>query len=324
MAWKIPFDDSAFILSLQKSIVNYYLVKAKFVNAMNVVGARAAVYKAATNHDAYYSLNRSNSIWYNDQSTDLQISLLFEEKGRAKSFQRYLTMWHLNNPIVVQNGAVIVEKMEVITGEKDELSSVLWSDYDPNDSESPFQSLDDFKASHASLDSSLTAISASDPIAQFQGIESKVLFTFQKSYKCHVKDSALFKDVKGDPNNIISVSQTVHNYFDGMQIVDPITGQLKLPLLAIKPLEHVGDEYLGEPPRKLQKLEIEAEFRTDDVAKTVLFKEGSEKLSGSLWKSFIHVNDAKKCQDCLNWKYKRTKKAWKRADQTDEEMLTRP
>ena len=241
VAWKIPFDDSAFILSLQKSIVNYYLVKAKFVNAMNVVGARAAVYKAATNHDAYYSLNRSNSIWYNDQSTDLQISLLFEEKGRAKSFQSYLTMWHLNNPLVVHDGAVIVEKMEVITVEKDELSSVLWSDYVPTDSESPPQSLDDFKASHASLDSSLTAISASDPIAQFQGIECKNLFTFQKPYKCHVKDSALFKH---DPNNILSVSQTVHNYFDGMQIVDPITGQPKLPLLAIKPLEHVGDEYL--------------------------------------------------------------------------------
>ncbi len=53
VAWKIPFDDSAFILSLQKSIVDYYLVKAKFVNAQKVMGARAAVYKAAINHNAH-------------------------------------------------------------------------------------------------------------------------------------------------------------------------------------------------------------------------------------------------------------------------------
>ena len=320
MAWKIPFDDSAFILSLRKTIVDCTLVKAKFVNSRSIKGARAAVYKSAMNHHAYYSLNKSKSIWYDDQSTDLQISLLFEEKEWALSFQSYLAMWHTNNPLFVK-GAVIVGMMEVITAEQDELSLVLLSDYVPADSESPLQSLEDFPACNASLDSSLTAISTSDPVAQFQGIESSSVFTFQRPYRCHMKDKAVLDDNKFDPNNILSGSQTVHNYFDGMQTLDPITGQPNLPLLAIKPLEVVQEEYVGEPPMKRQRLEIEAEFRSEEVANTVSFKDGSTKVSNVVWKTYIHVDNAKICQECLNWKYKKTKKKWKEADKTDKRML---
>jgi hypothetical protein len=320
-----PVADSIFIISLQESLVNCYWVKAKYIDAKDFIGIRAAVYKAAVNHNACYSPNRSKSIWYDDQSADLHISLLFDVKQNALSFRTYLEMWHLNNPLVVKPGVFSIEEnVEVITVESDELSWVLWSDYVSGDSDSPLQSLEDFPASHASLDSALTAISASDPLAQFQSIESKESFTFLKPYKCHIKDKAKCSEVlKDNPSNFITASSTFHRYFDGMQTVDPITAQPCLPLVAIRPLEVTSEEYVGELPIKRQKLEIEMQFRSEDVANTISFKDGSGKISNVVWKSFIHVEDGKKCQDCLKWKYKKTMTAWKEADKTNEQMLNR-
>ena len=96
-----------------------------------------------------------------------------------------------------------------------------------------------------------------------------------------------------------------------MMTVDPITQQSNLPLVAIKPLEEVREEHVGSPQMKRQRVEVELEFRTKEIAETLAFKDGSNRMTNTVWKSFIHVEDAKTCQTCLNWKYKKTKKAWR-------------
>ena len=153
------------------------------------MGVRAAVYKAAINHHAYAS-TYDRSIWYNDQSADLQISLMFKSEDHALSFRSFLELWHLNNPMVIRPGVLHIKKFEDTTFEVDQLSLVLWGDYHPADSESPLQTLQDFPHSHASLDSLSTTISTSDPIAQVQCIEKESEFAFLKPYKCHIKDKA--------------------------------------------------------------------------------------------------------------------------------------
>ena len=44
---------------------------------------------------------------------------------------------------------------------------------------------------------------------------------------------------------------------------------------------------------KRQKLEIEMQFHSEGVAKTISCKDGSEMISNVVWKSFIHVEDKK-------------------------------
>ncbi len=127
-----------------------------------------------------------------------------------------------------------------------------------------------------------------------------------------------------DPSNLISASQHFHNCFDGMMTVDPITQQPNIPLIAIKPLEGVArEEFIGEPKMKRQRVEVEMHFRSEVVAETIRFKAGTSKISNVVWRSFIHVENARTCQDCLNWKYKKSVKAWKEADETNEQMLSR-
>ncbi len=61
--FKIPLADSLFIISLQKSLLDCHLVKAKYVDAKKIMGIHAAVYKAAVSHHVYHSPNRSKSTY---------------------------------------------------------------------------------------------------------------------------------------------------------------------------------------------------------------------------------------------------------------------
>ncbi len=88
-ALEIPISKAGFIISLKKSIVRCFQVNTKYVGAKNIKGIRAAVYKVAVEHHAHYSIDRSKSIWYNDQSADLHISLLFKIEQDALSFKSF-------------------------------------------------------------------------------------------------------------------------------------------------------------------------------------------------------------------------------------------
>ncbi len=72
--------------------------------------------------------------------------------------------------MVVKLGDLCLKQMECITVEEAELSFVQLDHYVSTESESPLQSLRDFPSTHASLDSSLTAIDACNPLAQFQSL----------------------------------------------------------------------------------------------------------------------------------------------------------
>lgn len=73
-------------------------------------GIRAAVYRNAEEHLACYSLNHSRSISYDENSEDLQITLLFDDKDNARHFHTFLDHWYLNNPMAIKSGDVLVEK----------------------------------------------------------------------------------------------------------------------------------------------------------------------------------------------------------------------
>jgi len=84
-------------------------VRATFFGAKQRKGVRASVFKNAQSFTAYYYPVQSESIWYDD-GDDLLITLLFEEKEHAVKFQDFLTMWYIENPIVVKSKDVSVEE----------------------------------------------------------------------------------------------------------------------------------------------------------------------------------------------------------------------
>ena len=320
---EISISDALFILSLKTSIVQCYQVNAIYKEAKNVKGIRCAVYKCAEEHQAYYSsLDRSKSIWYDNESADLHITLWFKEESKANELHCSLGTWHLRNPLVKSGDLIVEEKIEEFLVEAGELSKVLLCHYNAGDSESPVGSLKEFHGCPSSVDST---VSLSGHFAQLQSIEDMSTFTLCKPYSCHIKPRR-FKALENDENNKLAASWTpFHQCYDGLKTEDTKTGHLNLPLLALNPLEdiEIKEEMVGSPPIKRRRVEIEVEYRSTEVAESIQLKEGSTKISDLKWKTFVHVEDPKTLCECLKWKYNDTIKKWKEADKFDEDSMNR-
>ena len=142
-----------------------------------------------------------------------------------------------------------------------------------------------------------------------------------RPYRCHIKPRAKLRDLAGNDSNIIAGSWLFHQYFDGLNTEDD-SGLSDIPLIALRPdpEEAPRDELVGEPPRKRARVSLLVECRSR-AGETVgsLLKHGSERISdtGDVWKTFIHVPDAKTLCECLQWKYTDTQSIWRDADRTD-------
>ena len=194
-------------------------MQATYFGAKKLKGIRAAVYLNAMRYNACYSLDRSKSIWYDDDSDDLQIALLFKSEAEANTF---LSLWHMDNPLVVQNDAIsVLEKMDVVPVAESELCYVLIRHYECGNTDSPIQTLAEFRGLPSSTNTSLSAVSLSDPVVQFQCIENLSAFGRVKPYRCHIKAKEKFKALKDNDNNIISGSWTpFHQCFGGLNTED--------------------------------------------------------------------------------------------------------
>ena len=127
------------ITRIVRSLQQCYVVRATYFGAKQCKGIRASVFKNAQAHNAYYFLVQSKSIWY-DYGDDLKITLLFKEEQHAMKFQGFLTMWYIENPMVVKSKYVSVEKeLKVMYVEKCKLCRIFFSDYDPVGLTLPFK-----------------------------------------------------------------------------------------------------------------------------------------------------------------------------------------
>ncbi len=144
--FKVTCCLSAAQPTVSHSKLKCYEVKATYHGAKKMKGVHASINREAENHDAHYSLDRNKTIWYNDDSDDLQIAVLFPEglsySPKAYSFQTFLGQWYLENP-AVRPGAVSVErKMEVKYVAESDLLRVMLSDYDGGNYDTSIRSLD--------------------------------------------------------------------------------------------------------------------------------------------------------------------------------------
>ena len=303
---------------LNKCYKKCYEVRAKYIKAKMKKGVQGAVYRHAEEHRAYYSLERSKSIFYNDDDDDLQIILLFREERSADLFRTFLSQWYLNNPLVVRYGDVVVEEdVKVLYIHYPSMERVELAHYTATESDSPIQTLEELHRVPTS-DSHVSALSFGTPIAQFQCLERPEIFTHRQPVQCHIKPRKDFKRLVSNDNNQLGLSREFHDFFDGTITIDQKSGKNNVPLFAIKPPER-GDfkeEVIGSPPLKRKRVEVVIECRDDTVGDKVSkhLKMGSKKMSGTQFKTFVHVEDAKMFCDCLEWKYKDTCKRWEEAD----------
>ena len=314
-------SETARIIPLLESLAKCYEVRATYFGAKRKKGVRGAIYRYAEEHKARYSLEHSKSIYYADDSNNLEISLLFRELAEADSFAVFLGHWHFNNPIAVKSGDVSVQEgQKVVYVVESDLRKVLLVHYNASDNESPVASLEELVPSS---ESHASAFSLTSPVAKLQSIEHPELFSTLRPIKCHIKsksdcrkgDSDSDNNLIDNESNLLALSRDLHDYFDGMMTIDGEAGISDIPMIAIKPPEEhddFRDEMCGEPPLKRKRVELVVECRNEEVGVIVekRLKMGTEKLSATEYKTHIHVADASITCACLDWKYKKTCETW--------------
>ena len=281
----------------------------------------------AMEHGAHYSLERSKSIYYPDNSDNLEICLLFRAYKEAYDFSNFLSLWYINNPISVKIGDVSIQGQEHVNVVESDLHRVQLIHYDASDSESPVVSLEELAVAPSSI-SLASAFSLTNPVAKLQSIERPDLFNTLRPERAHIKsvkdcreadtdyDTKLIKD----DNNLLALSSHFHQYFDGKNTID---GYLEaIPLIAIKPLQcdNVRTESCPDYPLlKLQRLDLAVECRNQEVGRIVKdrLKMGTKTVCHTTYETHILVENASITSACLDFKYKQTQELWNAHDETD-------
>ena len=303
------------IAEVQESLVKCYRVKAEIKDAKTQKGYRAAVFKMAEQHHGIYNpWDQSQTINYASDGDDLKIALLFKEETDALTFRTSLSHWHLNNPLVVQPGAISVAKGLLVETyvDRSNLNHVMLSDYLGADSDYPVQNLNAFQGLPSSR-SGISVVSRSDPLALFQSIEKPEVFTNCKPYKMHLKSQFKYPKLASDSNNMLAGSWTpLYQFFDGLCTVE------EMPMVAIEPLTETNfqEVNVGLPPEKRYKVDLHIEFRNESCALEMesRFKDGSTQISATIWRSFVHVTDPVIFCKYLKFKCDKTKKKWCKCD----------
>lgn len=307
----------AFLTDL--SLLKCYTVKACFSGAKRKKGICGAVYREAEAKGAGYMRPPYKSIWYNDGSDDLQIALLFRDYQSRSQFCSFLSQWFLNNPLVVKYGEVSIERgVEIVWIPESDWRSVCHTDYGCADDNSPFHTLADFPAVPASAsDSSVSySVCRDDNLTKYQSIERDSMFTLTCTFpfKCHIRPKS-YAPLKDNANNLLALSWTVHEFFDGVHTVDRSTGATDIPLIAIKPPESQDNfttSIMGEPTEQRTEVEVSIICFNAIVGGVMAkhLREDSTQLSNIEWKVVLFVTDPKTFCECLKWKYEQTLRIW--------------
>lgn len=148
----------------------------------------------------------------------------------------------------------------------------------------------------SSSESHVSAVSKNSPLAQLQSIERPEVFTVNRLIKCHIKPRKDFKELINNENNLLLMRRNFHDYFDGMMTIDTETGNIDIPLIAIKPPKRhdFREELVGNPPLKWKCVEVVVECRDEVVGEVVRkqLKMDTEKSSDTQYKTRLCIPHA--------------------------------
>jgi hypothetical protein len=245
------------------------------------------------------------SIFYEGNSKDLTIHLLFENKENARDFQNALSNFRFQHPSFHQK-ILFDQKLQQVSTELIP-EPVFYDNYQGNDNSDspPFLSLNDILSSH----SESVLSNNGDPETQRQSLEDLSKFPKLKCYRCHII-SATNKDHHKDPDNAIYGSWMFHQYFDALNT------ETRIPELAVK-FDSVAEEEevpVADKYEKRWKINVLVEFRDQEVAETVslYFKSGTQRVPNNplIYQSFLYARNPENMKYFLDFKYDETTKLW--------------
>jgi hypothetical protein len=263
----------------------------------------------------YCEDGKTRSIFYDGDSTDLSMNLLFKSEVHAFTFQNALINFKFAHPTFGSCISVdeAVQKVEL---REEGMTRVFHKHYvgDDND-DSPHLSLADIRHTLSSrhTSSSDTDIEAShDPLHALQSLEDISLFPSINYYRCHLVSQTVAES-RDDPNNCIFETRIFHQYFDKLNTRS--TG----PMIAVKYVstaEAPEDVPVGETHVTRRRVTVAIEFFSSPEGRALvnvilpMLKLGTKKLDDLRFESFLYPENPERMKGYLDRRYQETLQLW--------------
>jgi hypothetical protein len=288
-------------------------VSARITNSKGFRAWRAKTFVLADECNGFYCAGGEPESIYYEENT-LVLNVLFKSEDDARRFRSTLERRALNFCII--SSVTVSESYEevVLPTRAREIHA---THYVHGESDSPQHSLamSDYKSQVDEDDDEVTVCDASDAYHTLQMIENpNHPFLYGKDlYRCHLASQASNKQDKDNQNNLLILSWTTHQCFDGLNLV---TKQHMVPSIAIQFFEFQGRETLeftnGYPFQK-DKVAVTVESPDPKVLQSIgmLLKAGNSVVDGKLH-SYVHVDSWEEFKKFLTIKYLETTRLWEK------------
>ena len=261
-------------------------------------GARGNVFEFLEREIGHYSKREGIQIFYDHDN--LTVKAYFLSYDSACRFQNALNEWEIHKELANLDGVMLDPITPVKIEKPPDLERIYLQDYTPQDSESPFRSIDQLHSYRLSIPPT-TEVAAGSPLGQYQCLDKQMIGF--NPYKCHLKDKAKFKSLQSDENNIVAASWQLHQLMDGLNSVDGIPG------VALS-VVNVGKERSAEHGGRIM-VRLNLEFRSKYHADLFQGKGMPLRVDDLNWQVAVYVEDGATFCDCVAWKQSDTKRRWK-------------
>jgi len=185
------------------------------------------VYKLAEKYHAELRPDSTDGVTYD--ADNLKVKLVFEDKRDCQDFQSTVREIPLHyrkrSRNLPEDDLMITDSVTEVKVQKSLISSlkrVFYNDYEPI-SDDPNRSALCDTASDFTDRSYVSDVFVTDEVRlRLVDAETSAFMFLKKPEKCHLKSQSEFKETKNDPNNIVYLSRTLHEYFDGISQVDGV------------------------------------------------------------------------------------------------------
>jgi len=282
----------------QQSSSVAFLVGAVVRGALQSNGARGNVYKFLERHMGHYSEEEGIRIHY--ERDDLHITAYFVTYEAACQLQTALNEWEIHKELANLRGVTLDPLTPIQISRPTDLRRIYLQQYQPQDSESPCQTLAQLHSYRLSVPVTEPA-EPNTPLVRFQSIDKQV--PHLNHYKCHLKDKAKFKGLQSNENNMLAATWTFHQQLDGLNVQEGI------PLVAISVKNASSHRVASQDDRFRVTLSIE--FFYPDLAASFAAVDGARKGEDDrTWETVVYVRDRNLFGECVDWKFRETNKQW--------------
>jgi uncharacterized protein (DUF1330 family) len=290
---------------------SYFVVSAKIVDSETHSGYRKRIYQDACDYGAMYDIRGPNpSIWYPDNSNDLHVSLMFDDKTSAHKFLNCLIKYNMGAFSLMKGKLVVCKEVEELHSWQ-EGAHVHCDDYKFEDSDSPSNTFHDIQSASMVLNSG-------DPLHAMRSLEKiHELAPAETLLKCHIAPQAFYKDYIKDKDNIIFGSFLFHLYFDGDGKRRPPEANLDWgipPRFKIEFDQLDGEElYLGTI---YYKIYVRMTFQDPNIAQAMAghWREGTQSIGDLQFRSFFYTKNVEICMKYISLKKYETELRWGELD----------